>query len=148
MPAGFRPFRWLAFFVRPRPRPPPLMLGILRNCPSCLVAAPLLHTSQALGRGLRLIRCFFLQICTFLKWAMLESNQRPPPCKLGQCFPGRYCPVGKSGIYKRFLAFLTPLFSCSVRVCPAPVAARLQHLNLCRPAPFPPTLSGPGSTLC
>ena len=23
-------------------------------------------------------------------WAMLESNQRPPPCKLGQHFPGGY----------------------------------------------------------
>src|SRR5215217_6937880 len=31
-----------------------------------------------------------------LKWAMLDSNQRPPPCKLGQRFPGRYCPVRKS----------------------------------------------------
>jgi hypothetical protein len=40
------------------------------------------------------------------KWAMLGSNQRPPPCKLGQCFSGRYCPVGKSRIYERFLALL------------------------------------------
>src|SRR5215207_4898268 len=58
---------------------------------------------------------------------MLDLNQRPPPCKLGQSFPDRYCPVRKSRLLKRFLAFLTTLCSCSVRVCPAPVAARLQH---------------------
>src|SRR5215218_4866845 len=58
---------------------------------------------------------------------MLESNQRPPPCKLGQSFPDRYCPVGKSRLYKRFSVFLAPWFSCSVLMRPAPVAARLQH---------------------
>jgi hypothetical protein len=61
---------------------------------------------------------------------MLDLNQRPPPCKLGQSFPGRYCPVRKSRIHERFLPFLAPLFSCSVRMRPAPVAARLQHLTL------------------
>src|SRR5829696_192778 len=35
--------------------------------------------------------------------AMLGSNQRPPPCKLGQSFPGRYCPIGISRLYKQFL---------------------------------------------
>src|SRR3712207_7444813 len=58
---------------------------------------------------------------------MLESNQRPPPCKLGQGFSGGYCPVRKSRLSNRFLAFLAPSFSCSVRMCPAPVAAWLQH---------------------
>src|SRR5829696_4506959 len=61
---------------------------------------------------------------------MLESNQRPPPCKLGQGFPGGYCPVGKSRLDKQFLPFLAPPFSCSVRVRPAPVAAWLQHRDL------------------
>jgi hypothetical protein len=36
-----------------------------------------------------------LQKLAFSKWAMLDSNQRLPPCKLGQGFPGRFCPVGK-----------------------------------------------------
>jgi hypothetical protein len=61
---------------------------------------------------------------------MLGSNQRPPPCKLGQCFPGRFCPVGKLCMNSRFLTFLGPWFSCSVRVRPAPVAAQLQHPTL------------------
>src|ERR671917_539833 len=78
---------------------------------------------------------------------MLDLNQRPPLCKLGQGFPGRYCPIGKSSLSERFLAFLAPLLSCSVRVCPASVSARLQHLNLCRPAPFSPTPSGSDNTL-
>ena len=56
----------------------------------------------------------------------------PPPCKLGQSFPGRYCPVGKSRIKERFLRFLAPVLSYSVLVRPAPVAARLQHLTLRR----------------
>jgi hypothetical protein len=73
----------------------------------------------------RKYRCFYM----IYKWAMLYSNQRPPPCRLGQSFLGRYCPVGKSSLSKRFLAFLAPLLSCSVRVCPASVAARLQHLT-------------------
>jgi hypothetical protein len=78
---------------------------------------------------------------------MLDSNQRLPPCKFGQSFSGRFCSVGKSRLYKQFLAFLAPLFSCSVRVCPTSVAARLQHLILPRPAPFSPTPLGAGSTL-
>jgi hypothetical protein len=64
---------------------------------------------------------------------MLDLNQRPPPCKLGQSFPGGYCPVGKFRISKQFWPFLAPVFSYSVLVRPAPVAARLQHLNLLRP---------------
>src|SRR5918998_180749 len=78
---------------------------------------------------------------------MLESNQRPPPCKLGQSFPGGFCPVRKSRLSNRFLAFLAPSFSCSVRMCPALVAAWLQHLSLLRPAPYSPTLSRSGSAL-
>ena len=64
---------------------------------------------------------------------MLDLNQRPPPCKFGQSFPGGYCPVGKSSLFKQFLPFLAALFSCSVRVRPAPVAAWLQHLTFLRP---------------
>ena len=67
------------------------------------------------------------------KWAVLDLNQRPPPCKLGQRFPGGYCPVGKSRINERFLPFRAPSFSCSVWMRPALVAARLQHLTLLRP---------------
>ena len=58
---------------------------------------------------------------------MLDLNQRPPPCKLGQSFPGGYYPVEKSRLYKQFLRFLAPSVSYSVQVCPAPVAARLQQ---------------------
>src|SRR5215212_1348260 len=89
----------------------------------------------------------YLQISAFSCWAMLDLNQRPPPCKSGQTFQGEFCPVGKSRIYKRFLPFLAPSFSCSVRMRPAPVAARLQHLTFLGPAPFPHTLSGPGNPL-
>jgi Transposase, Mutator family len=70
---------------------------------------------------------FYLQNVAFSKWAMLGSNQRPPPCKLGQSFPGRYYPVGISRLSKQFWAFLTSSFSRPVQVCPAPVATRLQH---------------------
>jgi hypothetical protein len=61
---------------------------------------------------------------------MLDSNQRLPPCKLCQSFPDGYCPVGNSAYISGFFAFLAPVFSCSVLMCPAPVAARLQHLTL------------------
>jgi hypothetical protein len=64
---------------------------------------------------------------------MLDLNQRPPPSKFGQSFPGRFGPVGKSRYIGGFLAFLAPPFSCSVLVCTAPVAARLQHLTLLMP---------------
>src|ERR671915_2065609 len=75
---------------------------------------------------------------------MLDLNQRPPPCKLGWSFLGGYYPVEKCRLYKRFSTFLASSFSCSVRVRTAPVAARLQHLTLLRPAPSLPTLSGSG----
>ena len=64
---------------------------------------------------------------------MLDLNQRPPPCKFGQSISDRFYPVGKSSLFKQFLPFLAALFSCSVRVRPAPVAAWLQHLPLLRP---------------
>src|SRR5215204_5477205 len=54
------------------------------------------------------------------KWAMLDLNQRPPPCKLGQSFPGMSCPVGKQRLSRRFLPFLALLLSCSVQVCTDP----------------------------
>src|SRR5215208_695499 len=54
------------------------------------------------------------------------------PSLLGQTFPGRYCPVGKSRIKEQFWPFLAPVLSYSVLVRPAPVAARLQHLTLRR----------------
>src|SRR3712207_5931771 len=78
---------------------------------------------------------------------MLDLNQRPPPCKLGQSFPDEYCPVGKFRIDKQFWPFITPVLSYSVLVRPAPVAARLQHLTLLRPALFLPSLFKSGSTL-
>src|SRR5215218_7465927 len=78
---------------------------------------------------------------------MLDLNQRPPPCKFGQSFPGRYCPVGKSRLSKRFLTFLAPSFSCSVRLRSASVATWLQQLTLLRTTPFPPTLSRSGSAM-
>ncbi len=82
------------------------------------------------------------------KWTVLDLNQQPPPCKAGQRCPGKYCPVGKSRLSRQFLPFPAPMFSCSVRrVCPALVAARLQHLTLLRPASFSPTLSGSGNPL-
>src|SRR5919107_313654 len=61
---------------------------------------------------------------------MLDLNQRPPPCKLCQSFPFRFCPVRKSRINKQFLPFLAPVLFYSVLVRPAPVAARLQHPTL------------------
>src|SRR5918999_347027 len=79
------------------------------------------------------IAAFFLQNPAFSKWAMLDLNQRPPPCKFGQSFSDRFYPVGKSSLFKQYLPCLAALFSCSVRVRPAPVAAWLQHLTLLRP---------------
>jgi len=40
----------------------------------------------------------------FSEWAMLDLNQRPPPCKLGKRFPGRFCPVGNPAYLSSFLA--------------------------------------------
>ena len=93
-------------------------------------------------------------LLTPIKYRNLQENlvgdagfEPATPSLLGQTFPGEFCPVGKSRIYKRFLPFLAPSFSCSVRMRPAPVAAWLQHLTFPRPAPFPHTLSGPGNPL-
>ncbi len=47
------------------------------------VAALLLHKGPGAYRGLTTCAMFFLQSSTFLRWAMLDSNQRPPPCKGG-----------------------------------------------------------------
>jgi hypothetical protein len=49
---------------------------------------------------------FYLQNAAFSKWAMLGSNQRPPPCKLGQSFPAMLCPVRKSLISERYYGIL------------------------------------------
>ena len=48
-------------------------------------------------------KCCYLQ--EVYKWAMLDSNQRPPPCKLGQGFPTTLCPVRKFSLSERFTAF-------------------------------------------
>jgi hypothetical protein len=48
------------------------------------VAAPLLHTSASANRTLPLFLTFLLQNAAFPKWAMLDLNQRPPPCKGGK----------------------------------------------------------------
>src|SRR5215207_5601527 len=58
----------------------------------------------------------------FSKWAMLDSNQRPPPCKLGRGFPGGFGFVEESRLSMGLSLFIAyPLFYY-VRVCPAPVA--------------------------
>jgi hypothetical protein len=44
---------------------------------------------------------FYPQSAAFSEWAMLGSNQRPPPCKLGWGSPVWFCPVGASGLCKR-----------------------------------------------
>jgi hypothetical protein len=36
---------------------------------------------------------FYLQNAVFFKWAMLDLNQRPPPCKLGRAFPVGLCSI-------------------------------------------------------
>jgi hypothetical protein len=61
------------------------------------------------------------------KWAMLGSNQRPPPCKLGRGFPTTLCPVREFRLSERFYGILVRSESGCVRLCTAPVAARLQH---------------------
>jgi hypothetical protein len=49
-------------------------------------------------------KCCYLQ--GFYTWAMLDSNQRPPPCKLGQGFPATLCPVRKFRLSERFYGIL------------------------------------------
>jgi integrase len=46
----------------------------------------------------------------FSNWAMLGSNQRPPPCKLGQSFPSWYLPVGNTAYTSDFRCFLHRCF--------------------------------------
>ena len=79
-----------------------------------------------ISSGLYLLFVLFLQTVGFSKWAMLDSNQRPPLCKLGQIFPGRYCPVGKSRVNERFCRFLRRRFP----VLSGRVLLRLQHTYL------------------
>jgi hypothetical protein len=66
---------------------------------------------------------FFLQNATFCKVGDAGFEPATPPCKLGQCFPGRYCPVGKTALLSGFWRFLRhrfpALFGC--------VLLRLQH---------------------
>jgi hypothetical protein len=63
----------------------------------------------------------------FYEWAMLGSNQRPPPCKLCRGSPTTVCPVRKLRLSERFSVFWFVIeFGC-VRLYTAPVAARLQH---------------------
>jgi hypothetical protein len=47
---------------------------------------------------------FYLQSAAFSKWAMLGSNQRPPPCKLGRGFPTTLSPVREFRLSERFTA--------------------------------------------
>ena len=63
----------------------------------------------------------------YLKWAMLGSNQRPPPCKLGRGCSTTPCPVRKIRLSERFPASHVANESGRVRLRTAPVAARLQH---------------------
>jgi hypothetical protein len=48
---------------------------------------------------------FNLQNAVFLEWAMLGSNQRPPPCKLGRGFPTTLSPVREFRLFEGFMAF-------------------------------------------
>jgi hypothetical protein len=84
------------------------------------------------------------------KGAMLGSNQRPPPCKLGQDFPSGFDFVEASRLSMRFSLFSACLLFCYVRVCPAPVAAWLQHtVRVQRPrlgAPSKPVPAHPPNT--
>jgi hypothetical protein len=48
-------------------------------------------------------KCRYLQ--EFYKWAMLDSNQRPPPCKLGRGFPTALYPVREFRLSERFTTF-------------------------------------------
>ena len=74
--------------------------GVLRR-----VAAPLLHWNGRVEPRPSLTFAFYLQNPGFPKWAMLGSNQRPPPCKLGQGFPTTLCPVRKFRLSERFMPF-------------------------------------------
>jgi hypothetical protein len=91
--------------------------------PKTRVAAQLLHRGSGISWSLFLYPTFYLQNTAFPEWAMLGSNQRPPPCKLGQRFSGRYCSVGNTAYISDFRCFLHRCF-------PAPsgcVLLRLQH---------------------
>ena len=62
------------------------------------VADALLHSCcKGLGpyRGLFLCATFYLQNAAFLKWAMLDLNQRPPPCKGGSIISWLFADVQK-----------------------------------------------------
>jgi hypothetical protein len=58
---------------------------------------------------------------------ILGSNQGLPLCKLGQGFPSGVDFVEASRLSIRFSLFSACPPFCYVRVCPAPVAARLHH---------------------
>jgi hypothetical protein len=91
--------------------------------PKTRVAAQLLHRGSGISWSLFLYPTFYLQNTAFPEWAMLGSNQRPPPCKLGQRFPARFCPVGKRAYISAFRRFLRHYFSALYGY----VRLRLQH---------------------
>jgi hypothetical protein len=53
------------------------------------------------------------------RWAMLGSNQRPPPCKLGRGFPTTLCPVREFRLSEPSSAFWFGSESGCVRLCTA-----------------------------
>jgi hypothetical protein len=45
----------------------------------------LLHKDPSIHQRTSLVNTFFLQIRSFIEWAMLGSNQRPLPCESETC---------------------------------------------------------------
>jgi hypothetical protein len=71
------------------------------------------------------------------------SNQRPPPCKLGQGFPSRFDFVEESLLSMRFSLFPACSLFCYVRACPAPVAAQCSRQRPRLKAPSKPVPAHP-----
>src|SRR5215204_4323139 len=101
-----------------------LVSGLRSGCSTVAVRGP-----ARVSLGPLTCATFYLQNSAFPKWAMLGSNQRPPPCKLGRGSPGGSYRVREFGLYRRFLIASNKIEFDRVRVCPIPVAARLQHIS-------------------
>jgi hypothetical protein len=72
---------------------------------------------------------FYLQMGNFYKWAMLGSNQRPPPCKLAavRSRPSWY--VRQIGLSRAFSAYRRRSGVRCVLACTGRVAVRLQYMR-------------------
>src|SRR5215217_2685362 len=92
---------------------------LLDGMPESRKARPFTRLSKV--PALLMSIAFYLQNATFSKWAMLESNQRPPPCKGGKA---RCRVLHGIAVFPYLSRFLFPGLPCIAPYC-APGGVRV-----------------------